>query len=102
MPNGSRRARKDKDAADLVRKLMVERGHSAYSLSAAILAKGTKAGYPPHRVKVSPDSLYLLLSKHFEPGPRIKWAIAFYFDRVPGQIWARDALPVSTEVAVAA
>lgn len=78
---------------------MVERGHSAYTLSAAILAKGTQAGYPPHRVKVSPDSLYLLFSTYREPGPRIKWAIAFYFDLKPGQIWAADALDIHAGVA---
>lgn len=84
---------RDRDAAELVRKLMVEYGHSPRSLSAAILAKGTKAGFPPRRVKVSPDSLQLILSTGHQPGPRIKWAIAFYFDLKPGQIWADDALP---------
>jgi hypothetical protein len=96
---------RDADAADLVRKLMIEHGHSPRSLSAAILAKGVRAGYPPHRVKVSHDSLHLMFRTGHQPTPRIMFAIALYFDLKPGQIWGKYALdfdPRDVATAVAA
>ena len=81
---------------------MIEHGHSPRSLSSAILAKGVRVGYPPHRVKVSHDSLHLIFRTGHQPSPRIKFAIAFYFDLKPGQIWAADAIdfiPSATPVA---
>lgn len=92
----ARRSRhRDEDAADLLRKLMVSEGLSPERLSPLIKAKGVQAGYAPSRVRVSPDTLRLILTGH-EPGPRVKFAVALYFGLKPGDIWERDKfeLPV--------
>jgi hypothetical protein len=95
----ARRARnRDRDAADLVRRLRLNEGFNHRELSIAIAEKGVRVGgFDRSRVSVSPDTLYLIERTHREPGPRIKFAISFYFDLRPGQIWKRDALGYAAE-----
>lgn len=83
---------KDKQAADKIRRLRVNQGLSLRDLAAAIEEKGVAAGYDAARVAVSPDLLYLIEKRGHIPGPRIKFAIAFFFDLRPGQVWRNDAL----------
>lgn len=88
-------ARKDTEAGDLVRRMAIGRGHSPESLVRAIRDQGVKDGYPATRVSVSSDTIYLVYKGH-QPGPRIKFAIANYFDLLPGQIWKDDAVVLDT------
>lgn len=93
MARNEKRVRKDEAAADLIRRMRINEGLSRHDLARAIADKGVnKGGFDRGRVSVSEDTLYLIEKFHREPGPRIKFAIAYYFDLRPGQIWKRDAL----------
>jgi hypothetical protein len=89
---GENARHRDKAAAELIRRMRVNEGLGYPELARAIRDKGVAAGYDAARVSVSADTLYLVESTHREPGPRIKFAISFYFDLRPGQVWKRDAL----------
>lgn len=96
-------ARRDHDAANLIKALRVNRGGlSPEQLSPEIRAKGVLAGYPASRVSVSPAEIRLIERTGHIPTPRIKFALAFYFDLIPGQIWKRDAFPFPAPERVAA
>jgi hypothetical protein len=85
-------ARKDKAAGELLRRLRTDQGHSPETLATAVRDKGIAGGYSAARVTVSGDLIRLIERTGHEPGPRIKFALAFYFDYRPGQIWKHDAL----------
>lgn len=85
--------RKDKEAADLIRRLRTNEGLSPEELAQAIRDKAAQAKLPASKVSISGDTIRLLERLHREPSPRVKFALAFYFDLKPGHIWKRDALP---------
>lgn len=89
---GPHKSRRDPEAADIIRRLRVNEGFGRDSFVHAIRAKGVKAGYDAARFAVSADTIRLIEETGREPVPRIKFAIAFYFDLRPGQIWKRDSL----------
>jgi DNA-binding XRE family transcriptional regulator len=88
----TRTVRRDRDAADTIRRLRTDRGLSRRDLSYAVREHGVRAGFDAGRVSVSEETIYLIETTYREPGPRIKFALALFFDRRPGQIWKRDAL----------
>lgn len=91
--------RKDKDAADLIRRLRVNEGLSPEELAQAVRDKAVQAKLPASKVSLSGDTIRLLERHHREPSPRVKFALSFYFDLRPGHIWKRDALPELEAVA---
>lgn len=84
--------RKDKEAADLIRRLRVDRGLSPEALSVAIRDRAVQAGMSAAKVSVSGDTIRLIERTYREPTERVKFAVAFYFDLRPGHIWKRDQL----------
>jgi len=90
MARNEKPVRKDKEAAELIRRLRTDRGLSPESLSNSIREKAIGAGIPASKVSVSGDTIRLIERTYREPGPRVKFAIAFYFDLRPGHIWKRD------------
>lgn len=87
-----REVAKDQDAADLIRRLRTNEGLTPEGLAAAIRDKAMAAGIPASRVSISGDTIRLIERTGREPGVRVKYALAFYFNRRPGHIWKRDAL----------
>lgn len=91
--------RKDKAAADLIRRLRTAEGLSPEAFAVAIRDRAVKDGFSAARVSVSGDTIRLIERDGREPGPRVKFAIALYFGLKPGHIWKRDALPENEVVA---
>jgi hypothetical protein len=92
-------ARIDHDAADLIRRLLVNNGfNSPEQFATAVRDKAIAAGLPASKVSVSGDTIRLILKTGREPGGRVKFAIAFGFDRKPGHIWRRDAVFLNDQV----
>jgi transcriptional regulator with XRE-family HTH domain len=99
---------RDSHAGETIRRLRVYEGLSREEFVRRVSAKAVRAGFDRARVEFSPDLLELVESRGHEPGPRIKFAIAFYYGVRPGQIWKGDdfelpfELPPLTEARVAA
>lgn len=92
-------ARIDKDAAELIRRLLVSDGfNSPEEFATAIRDKAIASGLSAAKVSVSGDTIRLILKTGREPGARIKFAIAFGFGLRPGHIWKRDAVFSRDEV----
>lgn len=96
------RTNRDWEAANLIRALRVNRaGLSPEQLSPQIRAKGVQSGYTADRVSVSPAEIRLIERTGHIPTPRIKFALALFFDLTPGHIWKADSYPLP-DMAVAA
>lgn len=79
-------AHQDWRAAQYVQELRETSGLSRQGLADAIEEIATKSN-DAHRYTVHPRTIYNIEVRGHEPGPRIKFAIARYFDVPMGDIW---------------
>lgn len=86
-------AKRDYRAGDYIRELRESRGYGVKELAEAIEEIATKSGEP--RYTVSSRSIYRIEEEGQIPGPRIKFALAQFFDVPMSDIWR----PVRRKVA---
>lgn len=86
MPRKQLPAHQNWRAAEYVQELRVTNGLSRQQLAEAIEEIATKSK-DAHRFTVSARSIYNIEERGQEPGPRIKFAIARFFDVPMADIW---------------